>query len=121
MRYGRYGLSYLLLRLGLGIVFLWIGIDILRHPDVWLRFVPESLPFGIPQQVGLQINGFFDILLGILLIVRVFPKITLTLAALHLAGILLTHGVDAITIRDAGLLGGVLALLFWPEKSRNKN
>lgn len=118
MRYGRYGLSYLVLRLGLGLVFLWIGIDILRHPDLWLGFVPESLPFGIPRAVALQMNGFLDILLGILLMVRILPKTAAALAVLHLVGILVTQGINAILIRDVGLLGGALALLLWPSSSR---
>ncbi|MEK7556602.1 MAG: hypothetical protein AAB538_01360, partial [Patescibacteria group bacterium] len=120
MRYGRYGLSYVVLRIGVGIVFLWIGIDILRHSDLWLGFVPESLPFGIPRAVALQLNGFFDILLGILLLVRIFPKTAAAFAVLHLAGILLTQGVNAILIRDVGLLGAALALLRWPSSPRGR-
>lgn len=115
MRYGRYGLSYLVLRIGLGLVFLWIGIDILRHPELWIEFVPQALPFGIPREVGLQINGFLDVLLGVLLIVRILPKIAAAVAALYLAGILITQGVNAVLIRDVGLLACALALLVWPN------
>lgn len=121
MRYGRYGLSYLVLRVSLGLVFLWIGTDILRHPDVWLGFVPANLPFGIPRAVGLKINGLFDIGLGVVLVVRVFPKTAAALAALHLTGILVTNGIDQIVIRDVGLLGASLALLVWPTAKRRSN
>lgn len=114
MRYGRYGWSYFVLRVGLGLTFLWIGIDILRHPDVWLGYLPASLPFGIPREVGLKLNGVFDVGLGLLMIIRMFPKIVAALAAIHLIGILVSYGLDAVTVRDVGLLGGVLALFFWP-------
>lgn len=114
MRYGRYGLSYLVLRVGLGLTFLLIGIDILRHGDMWLGYVPDSLPFGIPREMGLKLSGMFDILLGALLVVRMFPKVVAGLAALHLAGVLISYGLDAVTVRDVGLLGAVLALLVWP-------
>lgn len=114
MRYGRYGLSYLVLRVSLGLVFLWIGVDILRHPEIWLGYLPASLPFGIPRELGLKLNGIFDVVLGVALIGRVFPKITAMLAALHLVGVLFVNGIDQIVIRDVGLLGAGLALLLWP-------
>lgn len=114
MRYGRYGWSYFVLRVGLGITFLLIGIDILRHPDVWLGYLPASLPFGIPRELGLKLNGVFDVGLGLLLTIRMFPKIVAALAATHLIGILVSYGLDAVTVRDVGLLGATLALFFWP-------
>lgn len=114
MRYGRYGLSYLVLRAGLGLTFLLIGIDILRHPEVWIGYVPDALPFGIPRAMGLKLSGMFDGLLGALMAVRMFPKIVAGLAALHLAVVLIGYGLDAVTVRDVGLLAAALALLVWP-------
>lgn len=121
MRYGRYGLSYLVLRVSLGLVFLWIGTDILRHPETWIGYLPASLPFGVPREVGLKLNGVFDVLLGVMLMVRVFPKTMAALAALHLIGVLATTGLDAVVIRDVGLLGASLALLVWPTAKRRSN
>lgn len=114
MRYGRYGWSYFVLRVGLGLTFMWIGIDILRHPEMWLGYVPTNLPLGMTREFGLRLNGVFDVGLGLLMVIRMFPKIVAGLAAIHLAGVLVSYGVDAVTIRDVGLLGSALALFFWP-------
>ncbi len=120
MRYGRYGTSHWLLRLGLGATFLWIGIDIIRHPSTWLGYLPESLPFGLARETALQINGVVDAALGVLFIINRFPRSTALLATLHLAGILIFYGIDAVTIRDVGLFGMALALLFWPQHGYRK-
>lgn len=116
MSYGKYNWSHLCLSIGLGVVFLWIGIDILRHPDSWIGYIPTNLPIHIPTTSLLQANGGFDIALGLLLILRMWPKLVAFLAAGHLIVIIATQGVDAVLIRDVGLLGACLALLFWPKR-----
>lgn len=120
MRYGRYGTSYFLLRVGLGVVFLWIGIDIFRHPEGWIGYVPMSLPLGLSRETGLQLNGALDVALGLLLILDKLPKIVAAVASIHLAGILITQGINALIIRDVGLFGAALALLFWPHHKRRR-
>lgn len=111
-------MSYFILRMGLGLVFLWIGVDILRHPETWIGYVPTSRPLGLTREVGLKLNGVIDIALGLLLIADKLPKITAATAAAHLAGILITQGINAVIIRDVGLLGASLALLAWPHHRR---
>lgn len=116
MSYGRHIWSHRFLSWGLGIVFLWIGFDILKHPDAWIGYVPTELPFGLDRVLALKINGVFDAIVGSLLILGWWPKIIAALAALHLIGILVDQGVDQVIIRDVGLLGASLALLFWPKR-----
>src|SRR5688500_5526496 len=122
MRYGKYGTSHLLMRLGLGVVFLWIGIDILRTPDSWIGFLPPwELPLGLTKEQMLQANGALDVALGILLMLNKLPRLSATVAALHLAGILVINGVNGVLIRDVGLFGTALALLFWPQHGYRRN
>ncbi|MBI4021864.1 MAG: DoxX family membrane protein [Candidatus Andersenbacteria bacterium] len=116
MRYGRYGWSYLCLRIGLGTVFLWIGIDIWRHPETWLGFLPADLGFGVEPEAALSAVSAFDAVLGVLLILNVWPRMMSFLAVMHLLGILAGQGIDAVLIRDVGLLGAAAALLFWPRR-----
>ena len=116
MSYGRHKWSHTFLSCGLGVVFLWIGIDIIRHSDSWIGYIPTNLPFGLERAVALKINGIFDIVLGALLIMRWWPKVAAALAVIHLAGILVTQGIDAVVIRDVGLLGSSLSLLLWPKR-----
>lgn len=120
MRYGRYGWSYFFLRMGLGITFLWIGVDVLRHPDVWIGYLPESVPLGLTREVALQISGFVDVVLGLALLVQVLPKLMSFVAAAHLLVIIVTSGIDAGLVRNVGLLGAALALTFWPTHYHRK-
>jgi hypothetical protein len=114
MKYGRYGWSHLFLSWGLGIVFLWIGVDILRHPTDWIGYIPPSLTFGVAPELFLKLNGIFDIVIGAGIALRFWPKLAALLAVFHLLGILVTSRIDAVLIRDVGLLGAALALLAWP-------
>jgi len=54
--------------------------------------------------------------IGLLLIIRLWPKLIAFFAAGHLVAIIATQGIDAVIIRDVGLLGASLALLFWPKR-----
>ena len=85
-----------------------------RHPALWIGYLPAELPFNIAREVGLDMAAVFDIGLGLLLMAGNFPHFVALLAVLHIAGILVIHRVDAVLIRDVGLLGAALALLFWP-------
>lgn len=118
MRYGRYGWSYFILRISLGFVFVWIGLDILRHSETWIGYVPLELPFALARDTALRLNGILDIVLGLLFLTDKLPKIAASLAILHLLGILVTQGINAVIIRDVGLLGVAVALLVWPHHRR---
>lgn len=105
---------------GLGIVFLWIGFDMLRHPESWIGFLPQRIPFDLSRETALQINGIMDAALGALLILRWWQKIVAIIAAGHLIGVVAYNGIDAVLIRDIGLLGTAIALLLWPTKYRKR-
>lgn len=118
MKYGRYGWSHALMSWGLGVVFLWIGLNILTHPDSWIGYVPDTNPFGMSREHLLQLNGLFDVALGSLLLLRWWQKLVAILVTLHLGAIIITNGIDPVIIRDVGLLGAALALVAWPTKYR---
>lgn len=120
MRYGRYGWPNRFIRWGLGITFLWIGVDILRNTTAWIGFVPEQVPFGLSRETAIKLGGIADIGLGALLMTGHWPKLVAGLVSLHLVGIIVTNGLDAVIIRDVGLLGAALALFFWPYHRRKK-
>ena len=118
--------SFHILRVGVAITFLWIGILILRDPSGWAMiqsWAADLLPFPAEQvMIG---TAILDIGVGVLLLVDVFTWIAALAGSFHLAVVLTTVGINAITIRDIGLLGGTLALLidslpekyqFWREK-----
>lgn len=121
MSYGRHVWSYRFLRWGLGIVFIWIGVNIIQYPDAWIGYVPDNLPAALSRTLVLKLGGIFDIAVGIFFILGWWPKVIAILAALHLAGILFDQGIDAVLIRDVGLLGACLALLAWPKRRYGQN
>lgn len=120
MKHGRYGWSYLFLSWGLGIVFLWIGLNQFQRPENWIGFLPPELPLGLTAERALQLNAILDTALGIGLILSWWPKLMALIAVGHLLGILLVNGIDAVLIRDVGLLGAALSLLVWPHSRRSK-
>lgn len=115
MRFGKYGWSYLLLRVGLGITFLWIGIDMVRHPDSWIGFLPGSIPASLSRESALIVIAVTDMATGCLLLLNKLPRLTALAAAGHLAGIIVVNGIDGVLIRDVSLLGSALALVLWPH------
>ncbi|MDP3724239.1 MAG: DoxX family membrane protein [bacterium] len=108
------------LRTGLGITFVWIGILILQDPLAWGGYLEpwavSLLP--MPLEQVMVSTGVLDIVIGVFLIVNLFPWIAALAATVHLVMVLLTSGFTAVTVRDIGLLGAAMSLLFfnWQKK-----
>lgn len=112
--------SFLFLRIGLGITFVWIGILISQNPELWGGYIQpwaaKLLPIPLKQaMLGIAI---LDIGIGVLLIVNLFSWLAGLLGSLHLIIVLVTTGINAITVRDIGLLGATLAITLstWPRR-----
>ena len=117
-------LSYLFIRLGLAAVFLWFGIDKMIHPDYWLNaWVAPSIrslvgSVGLSGNQFVYLNGVFEILVGVSLVTNVLQRFFSLLAALFLVSIFIFIGFNEVTVRDIGLLGGFLAIIFWQNGNR---
>src|SRR3989344_8956430 len=113
------------LRVGLGVMYLYSGIDILIHPTAWfwaVRPILKWFPAGMQASLGqpafmkkfLMSQGIIEIIFAIVLLAWFLPKKhakwVAGLKALEMAGILFLIPIDAVTFRDFGLLGGALAL-----------
>ena len=108
-KYKRY--TPAILRWGISLVFLWFGFNQLTDASVWTIFLPSfasSLPFSLETLI--MINGTFEIIFGILLIIGLFTRIVAFILAIHLAGISYTLGFNAIGIRDFGLTIATLSI-----------
>lgn len=116
--------SYLALRLGLATVFLWFGIDKMFHPAYWLNaWIPKQIieilsSLNISGIQFIYLNGIFEILIGLSLVTGVFMKFFSVLAILFLMGVLVFVGINEVTVRDFGLIGGFMAVLLWPNGNR---
>lgn len=104
--------SFHILRIGLAVTFLWIGVLILRNPEAWGGYLQswatELLP--IPLAQAMFGTAILDIAIGAFLLINFLPWLAAIVGAVHLAVILIVSGITDITVRDIGLLAGTLAL-----------
>ena len=114
----------MILRLGLAFVFMWFGIDKFIHPDYWINaWVPlwfqETLGrFGIGNLNFIYANGIFEVVIGLGLIFNIFVKLFAIQIALFLLFVIFSFGLNEVTVRDIGLIGAALALLFWNGRKK---
>lgn len=105
-------ISTRLLRLGLGITFLWIGYLIYQNPLSWGNYLQPWAAnlLGAHLYLEMMLTAFLDMGIGLLLIFNLFTWVASLGATLQLISILIVSGITEITIRDVGLLGASLAL-----------
>lgn len=104
--------SYHILRVGCAITFLWIGVLILQDPEGWGGYIQDwaqKLLF-LPLSSAMIGTALLDIMVGFLLLVDVLTPYAALIASLHLVVVLVVSGINAITVRDIGLLAATLAL-----------
>lgn len=105
-------------RLGLGTMYLYSGRDLIAYPAHWEGFVPSwferLVELFLPMDVYLRVQGAGELAIGFLLLAWFLPRwgvrAASALAVAEMAGILVLSGVDLVTFRDMGLLGGSAAL-----------
>lgn len=106
-------LSFHILRIGLAITFLWIGVLIFKQPEAWGGYLQpwaaELLPIPIEQaMVG---TAILDIIIGVFLLFDFLTLFVAIVGSIHIATVLIGSGITDITVRDIGLLAGILAIL----------
>lgn len=104
--------SFHILRVGLAITFLWIGILIFKNPEAWggylAPWVVELLP--IPLSEAMIGTAILDIAIGALLLIDTFTWLAALAGAVHLGIVLTVSGITDITVRDIGLFAGLIAI-----------
>lgn len=101
----------IVLRIGLALVFLWFGFSQLFNPAQWTGFLPSFLgllPISLVKFVLL--NGWFEIIGGVMIFLGAYTRPVALLLALHLFGITLTIGWNALGVRDFGLAVATLVI-----------
>ncbi len=113
----------LVLRFGIAVVFLWFGIDKFVHPQYWLD---AWTPVWVQSAVGaiklspqnfMVLTGMFEVLTGLSLVTGFFMRFFAAAGALFLAVVMAVNGVPLILVHDIGLIGGLVAIALWPERS----
>lgn len=121
--------SFHVLRVGLAITFLWIGILILKNPEAWSGYLQPWAAGLLPIPISQAMLGtaILDIIIGALLLVDFLTWLAALVGAIHLVIVLTVSGITDITVRDIGLLVATLALMIdsLPQKLttliKNKN
>jgi len=116
INYEKWGMR--LLRIGLALVFLWFGIQQLMNPGDWIGYVPDiASKFFLNTTQIVLINGLFEVVASVLLILNVYAWLAALLLGLHMLGISFSIGINPIGVRDIGISVGTLALaLLSPKK-----
>ncbi len=117
--------SILALRTGLALTFIVVGVYIWLHPTIWYSMLlpwAKGITVGGTARPVLQAVAIFDIFIGILFLLDLWTWIVALIASVMLVLSLAATGVSDATVRDIGLLGASLALLFatMPEKTARK-
>lgn len=104
--------SLQILRVGMAVTFLWIGILILKEPEAWGGLIQSRIAVFLPLSLKFLMTGtaVLDILVGSLLLINRFTWQAAFLGSFHLLVVLTVSGINAITVRDLGLLAGTIAI-----------
>ncbi len=114
-------ISHLILRVSLAAVFLWFGIDKFFHPIYWINAWLPDFVINLGAIFHVSVNslvysiGVIELLVGISLTSNMFIDFFAIIAVVFLVGISLFYGFSEVLVRDIGIIGGLLALVFWPN------
>jgi uncharacterized membrane protein YphA (DoxX/SURF4 family) len=115
--------SQLAIRIGLAVVFLWFGVDKFIHPQYWLdAWVSQSLQvfvghMGVDPRELVNLIAIFEVLVGISLFTGFFMRYFAAAMCLFLVINFAFNGIRLELARDIGLIGGLVALVIWPERA----
>lgn len=110
-------LGRLILRGGIGIVFILLGFDKFPHPADWLVYISPSLSQFLSQAdwtayAFLRVQGVIELILGLHLLVGFLARFAALGCSVLLALITYSLGWDHTGIRDWGLLICSIAIFF---------
>lgn len=105
--------AFHILRVGLAITFLWIGILIFKQPEAWGGYLKPWVAGLLPIPLAQAIIGtaVLDIAVGFFLLVDVFVWPAALVSAIHLIIVLAVSGITDITVRDIAILSAAIALM----------
>lgn len=107
-----------IIRITISLVFLWFGINQMFNHSYFIGYLPGwvgALPFE--ASTFLIINGVVETILGTLLLIGLFTRLTALILAVHLFGITLSLGYNDIAVRDLGLTLVTFAIfLYGPDR-----
>jgi len=106
--------SIVIIRVSLALVILWFGVNQIINPENWFSYIPLGITENLPLSLEtiIMLNGIFEIMIGILLLIGFYTRIIALIAALHLLSITIAVGFNEIGVRDFGLTFMAVSLIF---------
>ncbi len=103
------------LRVGMSLVFFWFGTQQFLHTQAWVSYIPQWVMdmSSLDALTLVRINGAFEIVFGVALLLGICTRITALLLALHMAEIAFTVGYTSIGVRDFGLTIATFAIFLY--------
>lgn len=112
--------SFHILRVGLAITFIWIGVLIIKQPEAWGGYLKPWAAGLLPMPLDRAMMGtaILDIVIGAFLLVDYWVWLAALVGTVHLVIVLAVSGITDITVRDIAILAGTIALLvnYLPKK-----
>lgn len=118
-------IRHLLMRLALGFILGWFGVQQARDPSEWVKFVPivaaRYSPIDVTDLILLHSASLILAATGILLGLFLFGSCLLAAGILLqiIISLLLGDGAADVIVRDLGLLGLAVALALDPVRFGN--
>ena len=114
---GKEGYASLFLRLGLGFMFVWFGVDKFFNPGLWTGFIAPFILKLVPFSATafIYVLGVVESLVGTLLLLGFFTQEAALVASLVMFGVTTTIGFNDVTVRDIASLCAAVALMLRPE------
>lgn len=105
--------SFHILRVGVAVTFLWIGVLIFKEPTAWGGYLQPWAAGLLPVPLKETMIGtaLLDIAIGIMLLIDWRVWVASLLGSAHLIIVLTVVGIDGITVRDIAILAATLSLM----------
>lgn len=104
--------SFHVLRVGLAITFLWIGVLIFKEPQAWGGYLqPWAVGFlPVPIAQAMISTAVLDIIIGLFLLLDLFVWVAAVIGAIHILIVLTVSGITDITVRDIAIFAAASAV-----------
>lgn len=111
---GASGWAQVVSRMMLGLVFGYFAVQELLAPNLWTLYVPALKPTSALAVGAVEVHGWLLLMLAGSLVLGILPRLAGAVGALVMAEIVIAlsvNGVNAIGMRDLGVLGLALAVM----------
>lgn len=96
--------SPIFLRISMGLMYLWFGIQQFINPELFFGFIPKyANAFPLSTLMTVYLNGAFEILFASILLLGIFVRSSALILSLHLYVISFSLDYGGIMVRDIAL------------------